>query len=428
MRKSFLKLTSTDEFRIILGDFGGRTGLETVPTADALGRIAAADVRSPIDLPDFTRSTVDGFAVVSRDTHGASGSIPCYLDLVGDIPIGSIPEGAAASISPGEAVGVVTGGAVPEGTDGVVMVEYTDTIDKTTLEVRRGITNLENIVLPGEDMRRGDVVAKGGAPLRPFDIGALTGVGITEIEVFRKPKVSIFSTGGEVVEPTEIPRPGQIRDVNKYALAAGVTEAGGTPLLMENVEDDPTALKEALKKGVETSDMVVLSGGSSVGNMDFTLGAIAEIAELYKSGSPGVVVHGISIRPGKPTIYGIVDNVPIFGLPGHPVGALVVFLLFTAPMIRMIGGAKKSFGEGGGPFQVEAVIEKSISGAPGRDYYIPVRLSNSAEGDIPTATPLLGKSGMISILTGSAGLLLIPKMHEGVTAGESVKVSLFRSP
>jgi molybdopterin molybdotransferase len=428
MRKSFLKLTSTDDFRTILADFGGRTGTETISTAEALGRITAADVTSPIDLPDFVRSTVDGFAVISKDTHGASGSIPCYLDLVGDIPIGALPEGAAASISSGEAARVVTGGAVPKGADGVVMVEYTDTIDNSTLEVRRGITNLENIVLPGEDMKAGDVVVKEGAPLRPFDIGALTGVGITKIEVFRRPKVSIFSTGGEVVEPSETPRPGQIRDVNKYALSAGISEAGGVPLVMENVEDDPTALKEALKNGIETSDMVVLSGGSSVGNMDFTLGAIAEMAELYKSGSPGVVVHGISIKPGKPTIYGIVDDVPIFGLPGHPVGALIVFLLFTAPMIRMIGGVKESWSEEGGPFQVEAVIDRSVSGAPGRDYYIPVRLSRSGDGDIPTATPLLGKSGMISILTGSAGLLCIPNMNEGVTAGEKVKVSLFKNP
>ncbi len=421
MRKSFLKLMPPVEFRKILMDFEGKTDPETIPTTDALGRIPASDIPSPIDLPDFRRSIVDGYGVVSKDTHGASSSIPCYLKLVGEIPVGPAPEGAALKISPGEAAKVVTGGMLPVGADGAVMVEYTDLIDDTTLEVRRGISNLENIVMPGEDLKRGDLIARGCIPLRYFDIGALTGVGITRIDVFKKPMVSIFSTGDEVVEPMDTPKPGQIRDVNKYALAAGVSEAGGIPLIMENVGDDPSSLKEALKRGTETSDMVILSGGSSVGNMDFTLSAIDEIAKGKGSDSPGVLVHGVSIRPGKPTIYGIVDNVPIFGLSGHPVGALIVFLLFVAPTIRLIGGfadppAKSHI--------VEAKIDRSVSGAPGRDYYIPVKVAPSADGALPVATPLLGKSGMISIMTGCTGLICIPSMKEGIAKGETVSVSL----
>ena len=445
MRKSFLKLTPPSEFFKILNSFGERTDSETIPTIDALGRISVADVPSPIDLPDFTRSTVDGFAVMSKDTHGASGSIPSYLELSGDIPVGEISESARITISSGEAVRVVTGGMVPEGADSVVMLEYTDLIDKTTLEVRRGVSHLENLVVPGEDMKKGDLVVKCGAPLRPFDIGALTGVGITEIEVFKKPVVSIFSTGGEVVEPTETPNTGQIRDVNKYGVSAGVLESGGIPNRMDNVEDDLDSLKGALKEGIESSDMVILSGGSSMGNMDFTLDAINELAQLdqqHGQSSPGVLVHGISIKPGKPTIYGIVNNTPIFGLPGHPVGALIVFLIFVAPMIGIIGGVNNPLNAIDGDdidsnfddtdyinsaLFVQAKIDRNISGAPGRDYYIPVKLSTQGDGDIPTATPLLGKSGMISILTMSTGLICIPSMKEGVLAGENVKVSLFKT-
>lgn len=421
MRKSFLKLTTPVEFRKILMDFEGRADIETVPAVDALGRIPASDITSPVDLPDFSRSIVDGYGVVSKDTHGASASIPCYLKLVGEIPVGPAKKGATLKISPGEAARVVTGGMIPEGADGAVMVEYTDLLDDTTLEIRRGVSHLENVVLPGEDLKKGDLVAGGGVPLRYFDIGGLTGVGITEIEVFRKPRVSIFSTGDEVVEPTETLMPGQVRDVNKYALAAGVSEAGGDPVLMENVGDDPSSLKETLKKGTENSDMVILSGGSSVGNMDFTLSTIDEIAGKKGASSPGVLVHGISVRPGKPTIYGIVDNTPVFGLAGHPVGALVVFLLFVVPMIRLIGGAADPFVK---YHIVEAKIDRSISGAPGRDYYIPVKLAPSTDGSPPLAVPLLGKSGMISILSRSTGLICIPSMKEGFAKGETVSVSL----
>ncbi|MBN1571955.1 MAG: molybdopterin molybdotransferase MoeA [Deltaproteobacteria bacterium] len=420
MRKSFLKLITPEEFRKVLMDFEGRTDTETVYTTDALGRVPVSDILSPVDLPDFRRSIVDGYGVVSKDTHGASSSIPCYLKLIGEIAVGPAQEGQVLKISPGEAVRVVTGGMVPEGADGVVMVEYTDLVDDTTLEVRRGVSHLENIVLIGEDLKKGDLVVRGGVHLRYFDIGALTGVGITKIDVFNKPRVSVFSTGGEVVEPAEIPKPGQIRDVNKYALAAGVSEAGGIPVIMENVGDDPSSLKEALKKGRETSDMVILSGGSSVGNMDFTLSAIDEIAKSRGSDSPGVLVHGVSIRPGKPTIYGIVDNTPVFGLAGHPVGALIVFLLFVAPMIKLIGGTADPSCKSQ---IVEARIDRSLSGAPGRDYYVPVRLVPSADGALPTATPLLGKSGMISILTGSTGLICIPSMKEGILKGDTVSVS-----
>lgn len=427
MRKGFLHLTPIDEFLKLLEGFENKTGTETISTIKALGRVLGKDITSPIDLPDFRRSTVDGFGVVSSDTSGASSGSPVYLDLMDDIPVGMISE---RPISPGEAARVVTGGMVPDGADGVVMLEYTDLIDETTLEVRRGVGNLENVVIPGEDMRRGDVVVPAGRRLRPFDIGALTGVGIVEVEVFLRPRVSIFSSGDEVIEPDETPNPGQIRDVNKYAIAGGVEEAGGVPLIMENVSDELEPIKSTIKEGIKGADMVILSGGSSVGAMDYTLRAINEI------GSPGVLVHGISIKPGKPTIYGLIDDTPIIGLPGHPVSAMIVFLILIAPFIRQIGGERdKSYLKS----IIKAEITRNLPGSPGRESYFPVKLEYSPQGhvienyavinddggDIPMATPILGKSGMISILTSSTGLISIPAMKEGIKAGDVVDVILF---
>ncbi len=417
MRKDFLKLTPPNEFSGILSKYDKKVGAEIISTDDALGRIPTGDIPSPINLPDFRRSTVDGFAVLSSDTHGASSSIPVYLDLVEEIPVGVV---STRKISSGEAARVVTGGMIPDGADAAVMLEYTDVIDNTTLEVKRGAGNLENVVLEGEDIKKGDPVVRGKNPLRPFDIGALLGVGITEIEVYKRPRIAIFSTGDEVVEPKETPSPGQIRDINKYAIAKGVEEAGGIPILLDNVKDDLGTLKGTLNKAIGSADVVILSGGSSVGNMDYTLSAIDEIADS------GVMVHGISIKPGKPTIFGVAGGVPIFGLPGHPVGAMVVFLLFVAPFIKKIGGCEKT-----SPFgsKIRARINRRIPGSPGKDSYIPVILKYNDEDtdldEMPEATPILGKSGMISILTKSNGLIKIPSLKEGLGAGDIVDVFLF---
>jgi molybdopterin molybdotransferase len=416
IRKDFLRLTDADEFRRITFAIDRLVGREGIPTADALGRIPAVDIVSPIDLPEFCRSTVDGFAVMSADTHGASDSIPAYLELIDDIPIGTAP---GKSARPGGAARVVTGGMIPEGADAVVMLEYTQVVDGTTLEVRRPVAALENVASVGEDIRRSDAVVPAGRPLRPFDIGALMGVGITEVEVYQKPRVAVFSTGDEVVEPTDTPPVGKVRDVNKYAVAAGVAEAGGTPILLPNVADDLGLLRETIKKGIETTDLVILSGGSSVGGADFSLEAINEI------GSPGVLVHGLAVRPGKPTIYGVAGDVPIFGLPGHPAGAMVIFILFVAPLIRKIGGNKEiePFGTA-----IPATITRSVNGSPGRHVYVPVTIEAAGPGLTLRAVPILGKSGAISILTRSRGIVEIPPMKGGLEAGETALVYVYRQP
>ena len=417
IRKDFLTLTSPSDFSDILRRHVMATGKERIMTADALHRVPADDIPSPTDLPDFVRSTVDGFAVKSADTHGASGAIPTYLVIIEDVPVGSMPQ---KIIRPGESASVVTGGAVPEGADAVVMVEHTNQIDERTVEISRGVSFHENIILPGEDMKRGDIVTYRGRRLNPYDVGALMGVGITEIVVFKKPRVALFSTGDEVVEPCQSPPPGKVRDINKYALSSAVIDSGGIPVRLDNVSDSPVAIEGAISRGIDESDVIILSGGSSVGGMDFTLSSINNL------GSPGVIVHGISIKPGKPTIFGVIRDTPIFGLPGHPVGALVVFMVFVSPFIRMIGGEANP-----SPFEtkIQAKITRNIPGSPGKDSFFPVCLSQNeggCESEIPLATPVFGKSGLISILTRSNGLIRIPAMKEGINEGEVVTVFMYR--
>jgi molybdopterin molybdotransferase len=415
VRKGFLQLTAVADFEAIIARCERITATEVVATADAVGRIPAADVISPGDLPEFPRSTVDGFAVINSDTHGASESIPLYLDLADDIPVGTKAERPLKS---GEAARVVTGGMIPEGADAVVMIEHADLVDEETLEVRRAAARLENLALVGEDVARGAAIVPAGRPLGPFDIGALMGLGILEIEVFKRPVVTVFSTGAEVVEPAQTPPPGKVRDINKYAVAAGITQAGGVPTLLPTVGDDLDLLTDTIGRSVQNSDMVILSGGSSVGGMDFTEEAIND------SGRPGVLVHGLAVKPGKPTIFGMVGDVPVIGLPGHPAGALVIFTIFIAPLIRRIGGNRNA---GAFARSISAQITRNIAGSPGKHVYVPAALEFGAPDRPPRAVPILGKSGAVSILTKSDGIIVIDPMREGIEAGTIVEVYLYKT-
>jgi molybdopterin molybdotransferase len=245
------------------------------------------------------------------------------------------------------------------------------------------------------------------------------GLGILEIEVYKRPVVTVFSTGAEVVEPAQTPPPGKVRDINKYAVGAGITQAGGVPVLLPTVADDRKLLADAIGRGAQSSDMVILSGGSSVGGMDFTLEAIND------SGRPGVLVHGLAVKPGKPTIFGMIGDVPVIGLPGHPAGALVIFTIFIAPLIRRIGGNRDAR-----PFarSISAQITRSIAGSPGRHVYVPTALEFDGPDRPPRAVPILGKSGAVSILTKSDGIIVIDPMREGIEAGTVVDVYLYKTP
>jgi molybdopterin molybdotransferase len=389
---------------------------ETVTTADAVGRILAKDVLSPVDLPDFPRATMDGFALRAADSFGASESIPAYLGVVGHVPMGTAP---GFRIEKGQSARVSTGGMIPEGADALVMEEFTVVPDDTTLEVRRPVSVGENILAAGDDLRAGERILSAGSRLKSHDIGAFTGVGVTSLEVRRRPRVAILPTGDELVDPGAEPRPGQVRDINRFSLAAAVLEAGGIPSAEEILPDDLAVIRARLAHAIEWADLVMISGGSSMGVRDFTVEAIDSLGE------PGVLVHGISIKPGKPTIIGrirmgVVDKA-VVGIPGHPVSALMIFHAFVRPILRQLSGEILS------PVADErgiiARISRNLPSAPGREDLVRVRLENTGEGVL--AHPLMGNSAMISTMTKADGFISIPLEREGLPAGTEVRVTFY---
>lgn len=383
--------------------------VEEVELQGALGRRLARDVVAAEDVPGFDRSTMDGFAVRAGDTFGASDSLPAYLDVTGEIFMG---QGAGGGLAAHEAWRIPTGGMLPPGTDAVVMVEYTEELDERTIGVTRPVAPGDNIVRRGEDVAAGDVVLKAGHVIRPQDLGLLAAVGVTRVAVAEPLKVAIISTGDEVVPPERVPGPGQVRDINSYALYGQVLAAGGEPRLYGIVQDEFEVLLEQVQQALTRCGIVLISGGSSVGTRDVAARVMDSL------GSPGVLFHGISIKPGKPTIGAVVENRPVFGLPGHPVSAMVVFDLLVAPLI-----SDGRYRENHLEFPVRATITRSLRSAPGREDYIRVRLLLGDNGLL--ADPVLGKSGLIATMTRAHGLAYMPAEKEGVEAGEQVTVKLF---
>ena len=386
-------------------------GDEEVATAGALGRITAADLCAAEDLPSFPRATVDGYSLRAADTFGASEGLPAYFNLVGEVPMG---QPSQVSLSPGEAAGAYTGGMLANNADAVVMVEYTQQVDQGTIEVVRAVAPGENVVQPGEDVRQGETILPSGRWLRPQDLGGLTALGITRIKVSRRPRVAILSMGDEVVSPENTPASGQIRDVNSYTIAAQVGRAGGEPVALGIVGDDYEEQLANAQKGLEEADILVLSAGSSVSVRDLTADIINAL------GDPGVLVHGLSIRPGKPAILGLVQGKPAFGLPGNPVSAMIVFDLVVRPVLYRLAGCLNP----PRPSIARAVLALDVASAPGREDYVPVRLSDVGDGEL-RAEPVFGKSNLIFTLIRADGLMQVPLDRAGLYAGETVVVSLF---
>ncbi|MFQ6111378.1 MAG: gephyrin-like molybdotransferase Glp [Nitrospinota bacterium] len=412
----FFTVISPAEARKVLEDFGPREQ-ETVALSEAAGRVSAEDIFSPEELPAFDRATMDGFAVRAADTFGASESLPAFLRLIGEVPMGGPPP---CALSSGEALRIYTGGMLPRGADAVLMDEYAASADEETIQLVRSAAPWENVLRVGEDLKRGELICPEGSRLRPQDIGALAAVGITELRVWRKPRVSVIPTGDELVAPDEAPSQAQVRDINRFSLSAAVREAGGVAESCAIVRDDSEALKEAITDALQHSELILISGGSSMGRRDFTVEAIDSL------GNPGVLVHGISIKPGKPTIIGKVQapdggSRVIIGMPGHPVSALMVFRAFIRPLIRRMEGLK------GWPQDEEARLKARLSrnlpSAPGREDYVRVSLERSESGFL--AHPLMGSSGSISTMVKARGYLVIPSESEGLHEGEEVEVFPF---
>ena len=382
---------------------------EDIPVQEALGRILAADIFSPIELPAFPRSNMDGYAVRAQDTFGATDGLPAYLKVGGEVPMGEAPR---ASVRPGEGVRIPTGAMIPEGADAVVMVEHTQEVDPSTIEVTRPVAPGENVVRGGEDVTRGERLLPKGHCLRPQDVGGLLGVGILTVSVVRRPRVVIIATGDEVVPPPVEPGPGQVRDINTYTIATLVLQAGGIPQPLGIIRDDFDALREAAESGITQGDALIISAGSSVSTRDMTAGVIGTL------GRPGVLVHGVALKPGKPTILAVCGDKPVFGLPGNPVSTFVTFDLFVRPALYHLAASAPPERA-----TVRARLTKNVASAFGREDYVPVRLLE--QGGEVLAEPVYGKSNLIYTLIKAHGLITIPLNVGGLSAGETVEVRRF---
>lgn len=405
--KDYFRVTELNKVIKLAARFQ-KTAVTTVPLELSAGRILAEDIRADIDLPGFTRSTMDGYAVCASSTFGASNGSPAFLAVKGKISMGEKPS---FSLQPGEAVAIPTGGMLPEGADGVIMIEYTDPVDETAIEVYKSIPPGHNLIYRGEDFEKNSTVLEKGSRLRAAECGLLAAFGIIEVPVFNKPVIAVVSTGDEIVPAEKIPGPGQIRNINSFSLAAMISESGGEPVDYGIIRDDYEALEQACRKALENSDMLIISGGSSVGKRDFTVDVLSSLPESE------ILVHGIPISPGKPTILADAGGRPVWGLPGHVVSAMVVFEIVVRPFLGKIAGLKDY---NKNRFRLDAILGRNIPSAQGREEYVRVRLTET-EGGL-TADPVPGKSGMINTMVFADGLIRIPLNTEGLDKGSRVKV------
>jgi molybdopterin molybdotransferase len=400
---------------------------EIIDVPSSLGRVTAEDIRAPHPLPDFRRSTVDGYAVHAKDTHGASDSLPAYLVLAGEVPMGDAPK---STLEAGHCMTIHTGGMLPEGADAVVMLEYTQTIGAASsqpnseIEISKSVAEGENVITIGEDVALGQVVQPKGSLMRPAEIGGLMALGINKLRVSKRVRVGLISSGDEVIPPEVSPRPGQVRDINSYTLAALVTQSGGEPVLYGIVGDRFEVLKETAARALSECDALVITAGSSASTRDMTADVIEQL------GRPGVLVHGINTRPGKPTILGVCDEKAVIGLPGNPVSALVNGYLFVVPLVEKLLGANLRL-----KATVQARLTVNLPSQAGREDWWPVRLTTERKGKKNSvnsvssvvnysAEPIFGKSNLIFTLAAADGLLRIPPDATGLSAGDLVEVVL----
>ncbi len=401
-------LTPQETCEVISKSFAdSKTEPETVHWSHALNRSVYEDITADEYVPGFDRSTVDGYAVKARDTFGCSESIPALLTLAGEVLMG---DEYAKSLKSDTCVAVPTGGHVPEGADAVVMMEYTENYGDGTIGILKPAAPGDNIIYKGDDVYPGKVLIPKGTVLRSHDIGALASVGKEYIKLHKKPVVGIISTGDELVPISETPKPGQVRDVNTSLLSSAILDAGAVPVIFGAVIDDREKLRGLVGKALSECDVVLISGGSSVGMKDATADIISEYGEL--------LFHGIAIKPGKPTILGKAGNKAIFGLPGHPVAAHFITRIFVRPLLLAVQNISDT------PVTVDAKIAEAISSNHGRAECMGVFLENREDGLY--AVPIHGKSGLITTIACSDGYIVIPRDCEGLPKGAVIPVTLYK--
>ncbi|MEN1759714.1 gephyrin-like molybdotransferase Glp [Anoxynatronum sibiricum] len=405
-----LKTKSVTEVQQIIAQLCSHLKLETevIALSESLHRIVAVPITSPHDVPAFHRSTVDGYAVKSQDTFGASESIPAILTCIGEITMGTQ---AQLKIADGQCAYVPTGGMLPEGSDAVVMVEYVEQLDETTWLIQQAVSPGANVLRRGEDLSLGEVLFQPGHRLRPQDIGLLAGMGFNKVPVYNPLKAAVISTGDELIAPGDPLEPGKIIDMNTYSLAAALREDGLEVTNTEVVKDDLKQLQHTIARLMKAADVILISGGSSMGVHDITKDAIDGM------GKPGVVVHGMAVKPGKPTLVGMVEDTLMIGLPGQPVSALVVYHLLMKPLLKYL------WGQQGITPGVTGELTVNIPSAPGREHYVMVRVTE--ENGRRFVSPQHGKSGMLSMMGYSHGMIKLDVNQEGLQKGDRVEVLLF---
>ncbi|MBO4677999.1 MAG: molybdopterin molybdotransferase MoeA [Oscillospiraceae bacterium] len=399
-------LTPEEALGMIAERFGPCMAPELVSAEAACGRVLCRTVVSAEAVPSFDRSTVDGYALMASDTFGCSDALPAILRLQAEVLMGEVQ---GETLSPGCCMAIPTGGALPPGADACVMLEYAEDYGDGTVGVLKPAAPGENLILMGDDAKPGQTILSAGRRLTPQDVGALAALGISEVTVCKKPTVGVISTGDELVPAEQMPGPGQVRDVNTSMLSALLRAAGAEVCTYGIVRDEETLLREALDRALRECDVVLISGGSSVGQRDAACRVIEGRGEL--------LFHGVAMKPGKPTMLGKAGDKAVFGLPGHPAAASFAAQLFVLPMLdRLMGRSEERH-------PTSAVLTDPVSANHGRAQYMGVTLNR--RGDTLYASPVRSKSGLITALAGTDGWFCIPRDREGVPAGEIIEVYPF---
>jgi len=411
----FRRLMTLDEAKQIISKYSPSEplGSEELSLLRAYNRVLAEDAIATLDIPPFNRSTVDGYAVRAQDTFGIEEDRPIKLKVCGTVTVGEKPK---IKIDNGEAAEIVTGAPIPNGADAAVMLEDIER-KNDQLYVYSAVAKDENVMKAGADIKKGETVVRKNQLLTSREIGALAAIGLAKVKVYVLPRVSIISTGAEVAKLGRKLPAGKVYDINAYSLSTAVQESRGIPIYLGVFPDDLGKMRQVLAKALSSSDVVITSGGVSIGPKD----VMPKV--LNSLGKPGIIVHGIAIKPGKPVTVASVDGRLIFSLPGHPTSALLVFYLLVRPIIERLAGKKADE-----TLQVKAVTSARMFSAKGRRTFVMVKLKKDNSTGLMAEPVAAGLSGAITTLTNADGFVEIAENQQFVDAGEKVTVRLFKKP
>jgi len=382
---------------------------EKINTVNSNRRILSQDIKSSINLPHFNRSSMDGYAIYASDSNGVSLSTPNYLEIIEEIKMGDVPK---HKILTGKTSRIFTGGMIPEGSNAVIMEEDTEELGNNMIEIKKPVSIGENIIFSGEETKKGNIIIKKGTKIRSQEIGSLLESGFTEIFVSKKPIIGVLSSGDELIPPEKTLELGKIRDINTYTISNLINSSGGIAEIFPILPDDLNSQLNQAKKALQFCDMLIFSAGSSISYRDTT-------AEVINSlDKPGVIVHGISVKPGKPTILGLSGKKPIIGLPGNPVSSIMIFINIVKPILDKLNNHISVITK-----QIDCTLTEDVSSQTGREDYVQVSIRSTAQKTL--ATPVFGKSNLINTLVNSDGFITIPPETGGLYKNSLVKVKTY---